>query len=58
MCDKHLILVFSIWMYEAPVACRGELIFYCNALYWWVLSLELGSCHPSGTDIFEVAPKF
>ena len=40
-------------MDEVPVTCRGELIFYANACYWWVLSIELASCHPSGTDILR-----
>jgi len=24
----------------------------------WVLSVKLASCHPSGTNSFEVSPRF
>jgi hypothetical protein len=38
--------------------CQGDEIWYMATEYLWDLSVDLGSCHPSITQNFEVAPGF
>jgi hypothetical protein len=37
--------------------CRGGYFFYGGALYFWVVSTELASCHFSGAKKFDMAPR-
>lgn len=60
-----IMLYYGTWIYLAGVCtnprrqvCSGVKILNGAAHYLWVLSMGLGSCHPSAAYNFEVAPRF